>query len=280
MPINYKVLEIKEQETGIRYLSLECLDIRGDDKKRQGDAQRHSCANCPVNIAGSCEECCKAIEKLAKRLGVKKDIREMETSGWRRLDKQERMMLFEVILNNGIIKDGQCRCKDKAKFKSWVFGILKNKTRELFDPAKYDHENMAHPPYIREDEDGEKESYEEALSRGDIRTESHDNVYKESSEGEIKKVLMRCFNEIRKKHSQCADILQLFAQFAVTGMRDETTYESEEGNLIKSRVYQKLSKTDLHYLTPSQIKEKFEYCRSKYLPMLRRCISKQGYGNI
>ncbi len=280
MPINYKVLEIKEQETSVRYLSLECLDIRGDDKKRKGDAKKHSCKNCPVNIADCCEECCQAIKKLATTLGVKKEIDRMEENGWRRLGKQERIMLFEVILNNGIIKNGECRCEDRTKFKSWVFGILKNKTRELFDPAKYDHENMAQPPYIKKDERDEEETYEEALSRGDIRTELYPNVYKESSKGEIKKVLMRCFNEIRKKHPKCADILQLFAQCAVMGMKNDATYESEKGNLIKSKVYRALHDSYFSHLTEQQIKYRVEHCRHKYIAMLRRCISEHGYGNI
>jgi hypothetical protein len=279
MPISRKSLVVKEGENTPRYLSLNCLKLKGEDSLRDHN-DKLRCADCPINLAGYCAECCRFIEELSFKLGITLVDRDIlvKDKNWTELDPDVRSDLFDKILNDGIVKDGRVSFNGLSKFSTWAFGIFKYQKRELFKLAKYEHENVVDDVNITS-EDGNIKPWDEVVSKryNNINKVEGDYIPDDIMTKEIRRVILLCHERIYKQDKRCGELMIAFCNQSLQGMEEDETYTfTSSDELNKTPVYNALAVR--FGATIEMVRGWLRSCNDKHLPRLRRCLQEQGYG--
>jgi hypothetical protein len=280
------------------FLSLDCLKIQGDHK---------CCKDCPVFNRSLCDQCCEAISIIEKKLSIsfinkcnkklisgnedEKKKAENELSWLEhgnnpiRLSPEDRQDLFGKILNEGIVTpQGKVLYDPKkgAKMSTWAMTIF----RRMLNNFKLGHEILS-DDIMSDQEDENEKSWEDETSERDKRREKErpfDDPFQEGITGEIREVLEKCHERLRKTNPKCAALLARFYAIALKGMTDDDRHNTSEFTHISSNRLNEFSIFEIlaseKGITAQQVKDKIRYCKNKttYLVNLRNCLKESGYG--
>ena len=282
-PINRRTLEIRNNVNHPRFLSLYCLIIKGDDNNRDLN-DKLSCSECPVGMVGYCKECRDFIAYLAKKLGIRKKGPRLEVDNrhWTGLKPEDRVDLFEMILNDGIINNDEVSFEGKhSSFRTWATGIFNNKKASLYRVPRFAYESMVDNIQTYEKDRGEEVSNWEKnalyIKNGFKDINGAEDHYQEAAEGEIKKVFIHCYELIRKRDPRCGELMQRFAEQAIKSMNYDDSYTFTKSRALnKTAVYEDLA--DHYDSTVEKFRGWLRTCNNKHLSRLRKCLREHGYG--